>query len=292
MSIVISGASGQLGRGAVEEALERVAPAELILVTRTPAALADYADRGASVRFGDYDHPDALRQAYAGGERLLLISAHEIGARVRQHAEAIDAAVDVGIRQVAYTSFVNPVDANPAGGAPDHSATEEKLRTSGLEWTFLRNATYAEFELGNLAAAIASGKLITNVGSGKHAYVSRADCAAAAGAVITSDGHAGRAYDVTGPELIGAERRAEIFSAVGGRSVEVVEVDDQEFASVLADERGLPSAAAQLMASFGRATREGHLDALSDDCEELVGRPPRGLQTVLEKLSVEAPSVA
>jgi NAD(P)H dehydrogenase (quinone) len=186
----------------------------------------------------------------------------------------------------------DPVDANPAGGAPDHGATEEKLRTSGLDWTFLRNATFAEFELGNLAAAIASGELITNVGSGKHTYDSRADCAAAAGEVITSDGHAGRAYDVTGPELIGAERRAEIFSAVGGRSVEVVEVDDEEFASVRVDQGGLPIAAAQLVASFGRATREGDLDALSDDFEELVGRPPRGLHTVLEKLSVEAPSVA
>src|SRR6266446_4503470 len=111
LSIVISNASGQLGRGVVEEALQRVDPDELILVTRTPAALANYADLGASVRFGDFDQPATLREAYAGGDRLLLISAPDIGARVRQHADAIDAAADAGVRFAAYTSFVNPIDA-------------------------------------------------------------------------------------------------------------------------------------------------------------------------------------
>jgi NAD(P)H dehydrogenase (quinone) len=292
LSIVISGASGQLGRGVIEEALQRVDADELILVTRTPADLTHYADLAASVRFGDFDQPATLRDAYAGGDRLLLISAPEIGARVRQHAEAIDAAVDAGIRFAAYTSFVNPVDANPAGVVADHQATETKLRASGLGWTFLRNSLFAEFELSNLAAATAIGKLITNVGTGTHAYVSRADCAAAAAAVITGDGHAGRAYDVTGPEMIGAARRAEIFSAVGGRGIEVVHVDDEEFASVLADARGLPIAAARLMASFGNATRDGQLDVLSDDFEKLVGRAPQDLQGVLEALWSNAGSVA
>jgi NAD(P)H dehydrogenase (quinone) len=289
LSIVISNASGQLGRGVVEEALQRVDPDELILVTRTPAALANYADLGASVRFGDFDQPATLREAYAGGDRLLLISAPDIGARVRQHADAIDAAADAGVRFAAYTSFVNPIDANPAEVVPSHIATEEKLRASGLDWTFVRNSVYADFEVANLAVATDTGTLITNVGSGTHAYVSRADCAAAAAAVITGDGHAGRTYDVTGPELIGAGRRAEIFSAVGGRRVEVVDVGDDEFASVFADVRGLPIAVGRLMASIGRATREGQLEVLSDDFEELVGRPPQDLHSVL---SLHAGSVA
>jgi NAD(P)H dehydrogenase (quinone) len=288
MSIVITGASGQLARGVIDEALNSVDASDLILVTRHPDALAAYAERGAQLRRGDFDDPAGLVDAFAGGEQLLLISAEVVGARVKQHHNAIDAAVAAGVRLIAYTSIVNPTDANPAGVAPDHKATEDKLRASDVEWTFLRNSIYADLEADNLAAAQATGQLVTNAGDGRIAYIARADAAVVAAAVITGSGHAGKAYDITGPELLDAGDRAAIFSTLAGRPVEVIDVDDEAFAAGIAEATGLPIEVGELYASFGRAAREGQLDAISDDLERLTGRRGQGLQTVLEAQRVAA----
>jgi NAD(P)H dehydrogenase (quinone) len=282
MSIVITGASGQLARGVIEAALERVAPNDLILVTRTPDALAHYAERGAQVRHGDFSDPASLAAAFAGGERMLLISADVVGVRVAQHRAAIDAAVAAGVGFIAYTSIANPVAENPAAVVPDHRATEQKLRESGVEWAFLRNSVYADLEAGSLAAAQATGTLVTNAGDGRVAYVAREDAAAAAAAVITGGDHAGRAYDITGPELLDAAARADVFAAIAGRPIEVVHVDDEAFASGLADAAALPIEVGRLLATFGRAAREGMLDVLSTDFEQLTGRAPTSLRDVLE----------
>ena len=282
MSIVITGASGQLGRGVIEEALQHVDPAELILVTRTPDSLAEYAERGAQVRQGDFDDRSSLAAAFAGGKRLLLISTSAVGSRVPQHHAAIDAAVAAGVEFIAYTSIVNPVEANPAGVVPEHKATEEKLRESGVEWAFLRNSIYADLEGDNLAAARATGRLVTNGGSGRIAYVARQDGAAAAAAVIVSGNHAGNAYDITGPELLDADARAATFADVAGKPVEVVQVDDESWAAGVAAATGLPIETGRMYASFGRAAREGHVDVISSDFEQLTGRTPTSLRSVLE----------
>lgn len=282
MSIVITGASGQLGRRVVEEALGRLDPQDLILVTRTPAFLAEYSDRGAHVRRGDFTDPSTLPGAFAGGKRLLLISTDVVGERVAHHRAAIDAAVRAGIGFIAYTSIVNPVEANPAGVVPDHRATEETLLASGVEWAFLRNSIYAHPEAANLATAEATGKLVTNAGGGRIANVAREDCAAAAAAVVTGGDHAGRAYDITGPELLDAEARAALFAEITGTPVEVVHLDDESFAAGVAEGAGLAIEVGRFVASFGRATREGYLDVISTDFEQLTGRAPQGLRSVLE----------
>jgi NAD(P)H dehydrogenase (quinone) len=283
MRIVITGASGHLGRRVIEELLERgVDPSELILVTRRPDALAEYAARGADVRAGDFTDPSSLPAAFAGGARMLLISTDAIGARVQPQRDAIDAAAAAGVRFVAYTSMVNPEpDTNPAAAAPDHRATEDKLRASGLEWTFLRNSIYADLEADNQAAAVATGQLVTNGGDGQVAYVARDDCAAAAAAVLATDGHAGKAYEITGPERLDADARGALFAELGGAPVEVVHVDDAAYAAGLAQATGMPVAVAKLYATFGTATRVGALDALSADFEALTGRAPRSLRAVL-----------
>jgi NAD(P)H dehydrogenase (quinone) len=281
MSIVVTGASGHLGRRVVEELLERVDARELILVTRHPDVLAEYADRGAQVRAGDFTDPSSLPAAFAGGERMLLISTDAIGARVRHQADAIDAAAAAGVRFVAYTSMVNLEPGNPAAVVPDHRATEDKLRASGLEWTFLRSSIYADLEAGNQAAALATGQLVTNGGAGAVAYVARDDIATAAAAVLTSDGHAGRTYEITGPERLDADARAAVFAELGAKPVEVVHVDDAAYAAGLAEATGMPLAVAELYATFGTATRVGALDILSDDFEALTGRSPRSLRDVL-----------
>jgi NAD(P)H dehydrogenase (quinone) len=282
MTIAITGASGQLGRLTAEALLETVAPSDVVLVTRSPDGLADLAERGAVVRRADFDDPASLAPAFEGVDRLLLISASVIGNRVHQHRAAIDAAVTAGVRSVAYTGGANPSHSNPAAAMRDHRETEEAVRASGLAWTFLRNAIYAESLLQGASAAIASGQLITNAGEGRTAHVARADCAAAAAAVLTTDGHAGKAYDITSTDALNAADVAALFTELSGRPVEPVYLGDEEWIAAMVEHAGMPEPLARDIATFGIAARQGYLGAVSTTVAALTGREPVGVRAVLE----------
>ena len=281
MTIVITGASGQLGRLTAELVLDRMRASEVILTTRRPEALSDLAERGATVRLADFDRPETLAEAFAGGEKLLLISADDLGRRAAQHRAAIQAATEAGVRHLAYTSYLNPVEENPAAITPSHRDTEKALRESGLAWSALRHAFYAEYQVPSGAQAIATGQLVHNSRDGRIAYVSREDCAAAVAAVLITEGHEDKAYDITGPQALSQDDVAALLSEVSGRPVEAVAVDDEAFIQGLSAS-GMPEPAAREIASYGRAIREGHIDQLSGAVENLTGRAPRSLQEVFE----------
>lgn len=280
MSTVITGASGQLGRLVTAAVRRRDPDADLVLVTRDPAAYGDV-PAGAELRAGDFNDPASLPAAFAGGERLLLISTNAIGARIAQHHAAIDAAAAAGVRSVAYTSLVNPSDSNPVALADEHRETEDHLRASGLAWTFLRNAIYTEMLVDAAKAAVASGSYVSNEGDGASAHVSRADCAEAAAAVLTSEGHEGKAYDVTGAEALTATQRAALFAELSGRPVAATLVDDDAFAAGLVAHAGLPEAAARLYASFGESARRGYAAPVSTAVADLTGHAPHSIRSVL-----------
>jgi NAD(P)H dehydrogenase (quinone) len=281
MSIVITGASGHLGRATAGMVLERMPASEVILTTRHPEEISDLAARGAEVREADFERPETLVGAFEGGEKLLLISTDAVGARVDQQRAAIEAAGEAVIRHVIYTSYLNPVEDNPAAVTADHRETEAVLRESGLAWTALRNGLYAEYQVPAGAQAIATGRLVHNNGDGETAYVSREDCAAAAAAVLSTEGHEGEAYDITGPRPLSQDDVAALLSEVSGRPVEAVSVDDEEFVQGLAAS-GMPEPAARSIATFGRAIREGFISEASGAVENLTGRPPRSLREVFE----------
>lgn len=281
MSLVITGAAGHLGRRAAELLLDQVDPSRVVLVSRHPGELADLASRGADTRFGDFDDPSSLAEAFAGGERLLLISTDALGRRITQHANAIEAAEAAGVRAIAYTSLPSPTAENPAIVAREHRKTEARLHASALAWTLLRNALYSEYRIPEAQAALASGTLHHNQGDGRAAYVSREDCAAVAAAWLAgNDEHAGRTYDVTGPELLGADDLARIYAMAGNRPVKAANLDDDAFVAGL-EAAGLPPDVAELLASFGAAIRDGHLDQRSTVVQELTGRPPQALSELL-----------
>jgi len=278
-TIGISGASGHLGRLATQELLDRgVAPDDLVLVTRNPDGLTGHPD----VRHGDWTKPETLAGAYEGVDRLLLISGDDLGTRLAGHLAAIDAAKAAGVQRIVYTSAPNPVPENPVAVAPSHRGTEEALQASGLGWIALRNALYAEFQVPDFQGAIATGKLVSNQGEGRTTYISRADCAAAAAGALLSDTE-NVAYEITGTELLSPADKAALAAELGGRPVELVLVDDDAFAAGLV-EHGIPAEGAQVIASFGRAVREGYLDQLTDAAEQLAGRPPRSLRDVLASI--------
>ena len=206
--IIISGASGNLGGQTVKELLARGVPASrLILVSRTPEELKEYADQGASVRFGDFTKPESLPAAYAGGTRMLLISVGGSG-EVTAAAllkRAIDAAKAAGVKHVAYTSYVGITRGDVAGRAADHQATEDALKASGLAWTMLRNSIYMHGLINQAARMVADGRAVIPPNESTIGYVTREDCAAAAAAVLSTPGHENKAYDITGPA---ATRRA------------------------------------------------------------------------------------
>ena len=281
MSVIVTGASGQLGRLVAEELLERVEPGELVLVTRHPDALEHLVARGATVRHGDFDEPDSLADAFAGGERMLLISTLSIGRRTEQHDAAIRAAATAGVGHVVYTSLPKPEAGHPVGPiATEHGETEAILHESGLAWTVLRNATFAELQVPPGALAVAGGKLYTNAGAGRLASVSRRDCARAAAAVVTSDGHEGKTYDVTGPAALSQDELADLLSEVSGRPVKLVPVGDRSLTWGLT-RAGAPKPVARSIVAFGRAVREGYYDVVDPAVSVLTGHEPTSLRDVL-----------
>jgi NAD(P)H dehydrogenase (quinone) len=281
MKILVTGASGQLGRMVAIQLLEQDSVGEVILVTRRPHALADLAERGADVRHGDFDDPDSLPEAFAGADRMLLISTNNIGDRTPQHRAAIAGAVAAGVGQVVYTSLINPVQGHPTGDvAGEHRETEDLLFGSGLGWTVLRFGAFADLQVPLGAIAVEYGKLVSNAGDGKIAPISRHDCAAAAVAVLTSDGHEGKIYDVTGPEALTQSEIAELVSEVSGRPVEVMPIGDRRLSWAL-KRLGAPKAVARAIVDLGVATRENYFDVVDPAFESLTGRRPLPLRDVL-----------
>lgn len=284
MTIAITGASGALGRASAEFVLRTVDPREVVLTTRNPDAVADLAARGAEVRRADFADPSTLAGAFEGVDRLLLVSTDGFGERLDHQRAAVSAAVGAGVRHIVYTSLPEPVPENPALVLSDHAGTEQALRDSGARWTMLRNNLYAHMQVPVIEQAAASGRLVTNGGAGATAYVTREDCAAVAAAVLTQDGHEGMAYDVTGPEALTAADLADLAREIGGREVEVVQVDDAA-ASAGLRAAGLPDMVADVVASFGTATRGGFLANVSSTVSDLTGHKPTPLaDTVREAL--------
>jgi len=281
MSVIVTGAAGHLGRLVTEQLLERLAPEDLVLVTRRPQALRELGARGADVRYGDFDAPGSLLEAFAGGDRMLLIGADAMGRPVRQQRAAIDAAAAAGVGHVVFTSHVSPVTANPIGAiAREPGETEAMLQRSGLAWTVLRFGSFAELQLPPAATAAINGRLVTNMGDGRIVPISRRDCAEAAAITLTTEGHTGQTYEITGPRALSAGDLAELYADVTGQPVKLVPISDWLLTWVLVG-IGTPWPAALDITAFGRAIRRGYFDVVDPAFERLTGRPPVAVRDVL-----------
>lgn len=282
--IAISGASGNLGRLTASLAAELLGdPAGLVLATRNPPTVTGLVP-GASARFADFDQPESMRAAFDGVDRLLLISTDTVEDRSRQHVAAIDAAREAGVGHVVYTSMLSPGPESPALIADSHWATEEHLRSSGLDFTILRCSLYSDFQVYEAADALASGRFVHNRGLGGCSYIARSDCAWVAAAVVSGAGHEGETYELTGPESLDATGLAALYAEVGGRPVEAVSVDDAELLRLLDGDQGADGHVhygVALTVSLGQAIRAGHFARVTTTVQELTGVAPRSVENLL-----------
>jgi NAD(P)H dehydrogenase (quinone) len=292
MTTLITGASGQFGRATVRGLLERIAPEDLVVMTRKPEKLADLAARGVSVRQGDFNDPASLRAACAGVDKMLLISASLVGSRIPQHKNAIDAAAASGVRHIVYTSYVGKDGGeNPSLAVSDHRGTEALMQASGMNWTVLRNSQYIDAVVEAQAPlALKSGRWIASAADGKMAQVTRQDCVDAAVAVLTTPGHLDTTYNITGPDLLSFRQIAAIIAEIAGAPIEYVVVDDEGMYAFF-DSLGIPRSAvddqvvsgvpwsSDDMVSVEKSLRLGFMEVLTDDVERLTGHKPQSLRS-------------
>ncbi|WP_448614243.1 NmrA family NAD(P)-binding protein [Modestobacter sp. URMC 112] len=274
MSIVVTGATGQLGRLVVEALLERGVPAgEIVATGRRTEVLDDLAARGVVVRRADFADPASLREAFAGADKVLLVSGSEVGRRVEQHGNVIAAARDAGVRLLAYTSITR-ADTSTLRLAAEHRATEQLLAEAGLPTVLLRNSWYLENYTGQLPVYLEHG-IAGAAGAGRVSAATRADYAQAAAAVLASDGHAGAVYELGG-EPFSMEELARTVTAATGRTVGYTDLPVEQFQQVLVG-AGLPEPLAATYADADRGIAEGELLVEGSDLEKLIGRAPTPL---------------
>ncbi|MFI8462046.1 SDR family oxidoreductase [Kitasatospora sp. NPDC085464] len=281
MPIVVTGATGQLGRLTVEALLRRGIPAADIIATgRDIAGIKDLADRGITVRRADFADTDGLAEAFAGAERLLLISASvPVGERVANHRRVIDAAASAGVSLVAYTSTTHADTATTVIGAT-HSETEAYLRDRGIPSVLLRNGWYLENYTSQLPQILQNGAVVGAVGEGRISAASRADYAEAAAVVLTAEGHTGAVYELGGDESFTLTELAAAISAAAGEQVTYADLPVADFAQVLTS-AGLPAELAEVLADADRGMNRGEMYTDSGDLRRLIGRPPVTLAEAL-----------
>ncbi len=274
MTIVVTGATGHLGRLTVEALLRRGVPADQIVATgRKIEALSDLAARGVTVKRADYTDPASLADAFAGAEKVLLVSSSEVGQRATQHANAITAAKDAGVRLIAYTS-IPKAQTSTLQLAAEHKQTEQLLADSGLPHVLLRNGWYIENYTGQLAAYLQHG-IVGSAGTGRVSAAPRGDFAEAAAAVLAEDGHEGEVYELGG-EAFTLPELAVTISAVTGQEVTYTDVPVEQYTQILVG-AGLPEPVAAVFADGDRGVADGELHVEGNDLDKLIGRAPTSL---------------
>ncbi|TQL47732.1 NAD(P)H dehydrogenase (quinone) [Homoserinimonas aerilata] len=272
MTLALTGATGHLGRLVLESLLARgVAPDDIVAIGRDTSKLADFAERGVQLRTADYSKPETLAAAFEGVDRLLLISGSEVGQRVKQHGNVIDAAKDAGVGFIAYTSAPR-ADTSDLVLAPEHKATEQLIRDSGIPFSFLRNGWYTENYVQVAQQAKHTGLIIASLGDGTVASASRKDFADAAAVVLAGPGHENSVYELSGDTAWGYEELAQVVSDIVGREVTYKRVSSKEHRTILT-KAGLPMGQAGFVVSLDTNTRDGALGLVTGDLARLIGRP-------------------
>jgi len=277
--ILITGATGKLGRQVLAQLLEKVPARDVAVAVRDPKKAEDLAAKGVEVRYADYAKPETLSTALARVEKLLLISSSEVGQRAPQHAAVIDAAKKAGVKLLVYTSILH-ADTSHMSLASEHLATEKAIRASGIPHAFLRNGWYIENYTENLGSALAHGVIAGSANDGKVAAASRADYAAAAVAVLTSKTAPKEIYELAGDDAFTMTELAAEVSRHSGRPVAYTDLPQGEYAQMLAG-FGVPQTIADMLADSDVGIKRGELDDRSGELHRLIGRATTPLAKIV-----------
>ncbi|MFF4021082.1 SDR family oxidoreductase [Streptomyces sp. NPDC001843] len=270
MSIVVTGATGHLGRHVVEQLLEKVPAEQITAVVRTPEKAADFAEQGVRIAVADYNAPETFDGVFAAGDKVLLVSGNEFDkGRVQQHQVVIDAAKAAGVALLAYTSAPGSLT---AALADDHRGTEKALLASGLPYALLRNGWYHENYTENLAPVLEHSAVVAAAGDGRVSSASRADYAAAAVAVLTGEGHENKTYELGGDEAWSFAEYAAELSRQTGKEIVYNPVSVEAFEGILTG-AGLPAPFAAILAGVDASIEKGELVVSTGDLSRLAGRP-------------------
>jgi NAD(P)H dehydrogenase (quinone) len=287
MSIVITGATGQLGRHVVEALLERDVPAQDIVATgRSIEKLADFAARGVQVKAMDYSDPASVAEALKGAQKVLLISGSEVGQRVQQHRTVIEAAKAEGVELLGYTSIAN-ADTTTMKLAVEHQETEAILRESGVPFALLRNSWYLENYTEQLPGTLAQGGFAGSAGEGRVSAATRADYAHAAAAVLVAEDQAGKIYELGGDEPFTMAELAAEISAATGKEISYQDLSAQEYAAMLVGV-GVPEAFAEILADSDLGIARGDLLVSTGDLKALIGRPATSMAEAIRSAAAAA----
>ena len=269
--IVITGASGQLGRLVIQSLLTKVPASSIVAAVRNPQKASDLAALGVQVRRADYTDSASLDAAFQGAEKVLLISSSEVGQRLAQHRNAIDAARRAGVSLLAYTSLLH-ADTSPLGLAVEHVATEAYLNQAGVPFVLLRNGWYTENYLASIPPALQHGAFIGSAGEGRIASAARADYAEAAAVVLTTPGQSGKVYELAGDEAYTLAEFSAELSRQSGKAIPYVDLPESDYKAALVG-AGLPEPIAGLLADSDTGASKGGLFVDTRQLSTLFGRP-------------------
>ncbi|NHN33771.1 SDR family oxidoreductase [Paenibacillus agricola] len=271
MKILVTGATGKLGAKVVETLLKSIPASQLAVSVRNPEKAEGLQARGVEVRLGDFDRPETLDSAFAGIDRLLIISVDgDNETRIRQHTNAVEAAQRAQVGFIAYTSVVNASESK-LFLAPVHHVTEEAIIKTGIPYSFLRNNWYLENEIGKIQGVMAGASWVTSAGNGKVGWAVQQDYAEAAAAVLAGNRHENTIYELSG-KLMTQEELVSVIGTVLGKEVPVQQVDDAKYAEIMKG-AGVPDFVIPILVGIEQGIREGVLEIESNDFEKLLGRP-------------------
>lgn len=285
MKYLVTGASGPFATAAIEEFLKSVPAQDLILMSRKPDKLGKWAKLGCATRYGDFKEPNSVEAAAQGADKMLMISGYEVGHRILQHGNTIDAAVRAGVKHIAYTSYYGK-DGVDDLACIDHRGTEDKLKSCGAAYTSLRDGMYMESIISAfLPNFYQAGFWITCTNGGKISMADRLDCAACAVHVLTSEGHENKIYEITGNDTWSFDEINDLAEEITGVHIEYRDVSDQEFYKYMKglgipddsleefNVNGLAWCLNDIMSSE-RVIRAGGRDIVSNDIKSILGREP------------------
>jgi NAD(P)H dehydrogenase (quinone) len=283
--IFVSGANGQFAGSVIRNILAAGRARELAVGTRNAdsAFSRQLAQQGVSVREADFRRPELMFRALAGVTKALFIPTYDPNSeRLQQNMNALSAARDAGVKHVVYASFLNAESQRVEHSRLVHYPTEQAIRASGLDFTLLRHALYADILVGDLQTTLSSGLLQRPSGSARCAYIAREDLGVSAAQVLLQDGPSGRVYTETMEQTYSGAEVAALMAEIFGKSVRFQPVPSADWPRYMTDNWGVPYELSKSTVGTMQAVEAGEFDVVSPDYREITGKPARTMRQFLE----------